>query len=181
MKKLLKILVALLLFVTIEKIYASTITLTYSDWSLMYPSGLDESFIESEVRYKWYKFNNNEVEYVDDYYTNLDGYIKDEGSQMTFYRYITNRSLIFNAFNEMVFDTDFCVKNFCYIKLFTEPTLIDTTTKVESKYSETPIYEYTSEVVPYTGDKVMYFVITLILSSLILLIVVKKKKKMSYE
>lgn len=181
MKKLLKILVALLLFVTVENIKASKIILNYSDWSLMYPSGLDESFIESEVRYKWYKFNNNEIEYVDEYHANLDGYIKDEGSAMTFYRYITNKMLVFNSSNEMVLDNDYCVKSFCYVKLFNEPTLIDTTNKVETKYAETPIYEYTSEVTPYTGDNIMYFIIALIISSLVLLIVVKKKKKMSYE
>ena len=37
---------------------------TYSEWSEEYPTGYDSILIESEVRYKWYKENEVEVEYL---------------------------------------------------------------------------------------------------------------------
>jgi hypothetical protein len=55
MKNVKKILFALLLIVGINKV--SAVEYTYSEWSQLYPSGMDELLIESEVRYKWYTFN----------------------------------------------------------------------------------------------------------------------------
>lgn len=37
---------------------------TYSEWSEEYPDGYDSILIESEVRYKWYKENEVDVEYL---------------------------------------------------------------------------------------------------------------------
>ena len=38
--------------------------LTYSEWSEIYPEGIDEMFIEEEDRYYWYKNNIVNVEYL---------------------------------------------------------------------------------------------------------------------
>ena len=182
MKKFLRILLFVIMFASITKIKAQE--LNYSEWSTLYPSGLDESFVESEVRYKWYKVENNLLVYTDEYYAQKDGYTKDPVTKTTFYRYITNLSLIFNAQNELVDNTDYCKKNFCYIKKFVTPTMVDMSEKDinETTYENTSMYQLNSEVSPQTGDMVVYSMIAFMVSLLsILFIVVKKRRKMSNE
>lgn len=183
MKKIFKFLFSLVLILNVYKIYASEIQLTYSEWSLMYPSGLDASFIESEDRYHFYKVVDNQIEYIDEYYTELDGYIKDEESKRTFYRYITNPMLVFNSENEMLLDyQEYCKKNFCFIKSFVEPNMTDLSEKIEGpNYSTTDMFEISSTVPPMTGDNITFSFILLAISLAILLLIVIKKKKMSYE
>ena len=44
--------------------FVSAFELTYSEWSEVYPKGLDEILIQSEDRYLWYKDNIYDVEYL---------------------------------------------------------------------------------------------------------------------
>ena len=59
MKKILGALLLVIVMFSCKKIYA--LEYTYSDWSSLYPSGMDPVFIESEVRYKWDKFEDNNI------------------------------------------------------------------------------------------------------------------------
>ncbi len=181
MKKIFKFLISLILVLCVSRVNAEEIT--YSDWSILYPSGLDDSFIQSEDRYHFYRVVDNKIEYTDEYYVNLDGYIKDEKSKKTFYRYITNKMLVFNNKNEIVLENiDYCKKNYCYFKLFTEPTLVDLSEKEEIDYSDSPMFEIVPTVVPMTNDNITIFIVifTISIFTLILLLVIKRRK-MSYE
>ena len=62
MKKVLKIILSIILFLFVVKIEAYE--LTYSEWSEEYPSEYDEMFIESEDRYLWYKEEIIKEEYL---------------------------------------------------------------------------------------------------------------------
>ena len=63
----------------------------------------------------------------------LDGYMKDNASETTFYRYITSDYILLNKSNEIVYDESYCRKNFCYSKLFVEPSMVDMSEKTENK------------------------------------------------
>ena len=176
MKNVKRILFALLLIVGINKV--SAIEYNYSEWSTLYPSGMDELLIQSEVRYKWYTFENNLIVYTDDYYTEYDGYTKDEASAKTFYRYITNDRVFMNKYNQLVTDNSFCEKNFCYIRILTEPTMVDLSEKEENLYENAELKEYTPEVVPKTLDAIYYSFGLIIISLIgILLYIIRKRKK----
>lgn len=180
MKKIIGTLLIAIAVLSLGKV--SALEYTYSEWSPMYPSGMDPVFIESEVRYKWYKFEDNQIVYLDEFYTEFDGYIKDVGSETTFYRYITNDYILMNKNNEIVYDEGYCRKNFCFSKMFVEPNMVDMSGKIENKYENADVYQYTSEVVPMTGDTIIYSVIGIFVSLILIAIyVIKKKKNMSYE
>ena len=55
MNKLIKFLLSMILILSCSRVFADEITLTYSEWSTRYPSGLPEVFIQSETRYHFYK------------------------------------------------------------------------------------------------------------------------------
>ena len=183
MKRVLKFFLSLILILGITRVKASTIELNYSEWSTLYPSGLDSSFIESEDRYHFYRVQDNQIEYTDEYYTQLEGYIKDEPSKTTFYRYITNSTLVFNAKNELLLDySDYCKKNFCYVKTFREPTMVDLNSKLEGPdYTNTDMFELNTISAPMTGDNIIFSFIILGISVVCLILLVVKRKKMSYE
>lgn len=158
--------------------------LTYSDWSMLYPSGMEEKYIESEVRYKWYKIENNNVVYFDDYLVEKDGYIKDEGSARTFYRYPTNSSIILNSKNQVVEDEDkYCVKNFCISMNMPAVTLIDLNEKNNvNNYEDAEIKEYEAVTTPLTLDNISFYIGISIVSLLLLLVgLVLKLKKSKYK
>ena len=181
MKKIIGILLIMLAMFNFERINA--LEYTYSEWSPMYPSGMDPTFIESELRYKWYTFEDNQIVYIDEYHAEYEeGYLRDDASETTFYRYITNSYVLLDKNNQLVYDSSYCSKNFCFSKMFVEPEMVDMSEKTENKYENAEIYEYTSEVVPMTGDTIMYSLIGIVLSLiLIIFYIIKKKKKMSYE
>lgn len=180
MKKILGVLLALLVILSCKNV--SALEYTYSEWSTSYPSGMDPVFIESEVRYKWYTFEDNRIIYTDEYYTEYEGYIKDEASETTFYRYITDSKVYLDKYNNIVTDENYCNKNFCYAIKYVEPTMVDMTEKTENKYESSDIYEYDSVVVPMTGDSIIYSFIFLLISAIsITYFVIKKRKSMSIE
>ena len=106
-----------------------------------------------------YKTYRIEKEYTSEYYSELDGYIKDESTMKTFYRYITNKYIIVDGYGNAVKDMSYCAKNFCALELLDEP---------ETKNEENP----------KTGDFIHYsfliLFISLIIISLLLYIFYKK-------
>lgn len=180
MRKLIRLFLSIIMFAFVVNVNAQE--LTYSEWSTMYPSGLDERFIESEVRYNWYRVIDGKVEYIDEYYSELDGYINDEASERTYYRYITNDRIILNGDNEIVDNViDYCQKDFCYKLVASEFTLVETVGKdtSENPYENVEMIEVDSVATPYTGDNVIKIVISLMLSLILISLIVflKKKKK----
>ncbi len=179
MNKILKFLLSMILVLSFGKVFADE--LQYSEWSTDYPSNIPEVFIESETRYHFYKVVDGTVEYDYGYYTEKEGYTKDEASAREFYRYITNESLVFNANNELVLNRSYCQKNFCYTVFNNPPVMINTNSKFESDYSETQMPTVASEPVPFTGDTIAYYFIglflSLIVASTVLLIKRNKNRK----
>ena len=110
----------------------------------------------TDIVYKTYRI---EKEYTSEYYSELDGYIKDESTMKTFYRYITNKYIIVDGYGNVVKDMGYCAKNFCALELLDEPE----PEKVEN---------------PKTGDFIQYsFLIlfaSLIVISLLLYIFYRK-------
>ncbi len=62
---------------------------------------------------KLYRTYRIKKEYEEGYFSNLDGYIKDEESIKTFYRYIINDYIILDEDNNLVTNEDYCTKEFC--------------------------------------------------------------------
>lgn len=102
---------------------------------------------------KLYKTYNIEKEYINEYYSNLDGYIKDESSKKTFYRYITNDYIIVDENDNIVTNESHCNKEFCKIIYLNNNEQIDN---------------------PKTYDGINKLTILLISSIIILIIIVKK-------
>ncbi len=178
MNKLFKFLLSMVLVIACGKVFAEELTITYSEWSTDFPNGIPEVFVESETRYHFYKIVNGEVEYNNEYYTNLDGYIKDEGSGRPFYRYITNTCLVFDANNNMVTDLSYCDKSFCYTVCRREPNMINTSGKEQGNYDSGALPTVEREAVPYTGDNVLYYIVGLVLSiSTIGIVLLVKRNK----
>lgn len=117
MKKIF-IIVFLFLIITCNEIIYAQDYITYSDWQEEYPYWLDSIFIESEDRYLW--INTTTGEETTEYYKELDGYTKIEESKKTFYRYITNKTVLFNSKGEIVYDMTYCYKSFCTRKTIPE-------------------------------------------------------------
>ena len=86
----------------------------------------------------------------------MDGYIKDESTKKTFYRYIKNKYIIVDYYGRKVTDENYCLKNKCTIKILSE--------HIEEN--------------PKTGDFVHYsfivLFITILIISLLLYIFYKK-------
>ena len=178
MKKYLVIMVSIIMM-TFTNVYADNIQFNYSEWSQDYPSGIPDVFIQSEVRYHFYKIVDGQVEYDEGYYTDLPGYEKDEYSARTYYRYITNEYLRMTGSNEIVRDISYCQKSFCYVIYRGTPVMVNTDGKVDNEYDleNSPIVS--REAVPYTIDKVTIYLATLGLSILLFAtpIIIKKRRK----
>ena len=50
----------------------------------------------------------------------MDGYIKDESTKKTFYRYITNDYIILDENDNIVSNEDYCIKEFCRLIYITK-------------------------------------------------------------
>ena len=120
MKKIFLIILSFLFCFVFEKVHASEY-ITYSDYQEEYPSWLNSKFIESEDRYLWYReiineeTNEVEREETQEYYKELEGYIKIEESKKTFYRYITNPRVILDGSGNLVYDDAECAKMYCVV------------------------------------------------------------------
>lgn len=79
--------------------------------------GFRSSFDPIIYRYrtKLYKTYDLEREYLDGYFTEMDGYIKDKNDYKTYYRYITNEFVILDGEGNLVLDEELCVKEACLL------------------------------------------------------------------
>ena len=95
-----------------------------------------------------------------EYYKELDGYIKDETSNKTFYRYITNNYLYFDSFGNIVTNETYCKKNRCTKKVYNHDEL-------EEK-----------ETNPKTIDNIEYYFIIFIVSFILIvgILIIKRIK-----
>ena len=149
------------------KIYNNTFTINNSFIAIS-TSNLNYNKIRKETTYtyidKLYKTYDIEIEYSDDYYKELDGYIKDESSKKTYYRYITNDTVYYSDFYHIpIPDKQYCVKNRC---------------TVVSTKKEVTIIEN-----PQTIDNIDIYFILLIISFIIIvsvLLIRLIKRKSSY-
>ncbi len=95
-----------------SKLSAETFIIEYSEWSENYPKGVDEWIVESEERYKW----TDGEDITEEYYNNYkEGYYKLENDYKTYYRYITNDTVVVDSQNNFVTNLDYCKKEKCYI------------------------------------------------------------------
>ena len=62
MNKFFKTILLIILLTCLDKIYAYEVT--YSQWSDVYPSNIEEELIQSEDRYLWYKEKEGNIEYL---------------------------------------------------------------------------------------------------------------------
>lgn len=65
---------------------------------------------------KLYKTYDLEREYTKDYYTEYEGYIKDESTLRKYYRFIMNDYVIVNRSGKIITDSNDCIKELCLIK-----------------------------------------------------------------
>ena len=161
MKKILFII--LLSFLCIYRVHADT--MVYSNWIDYYPEGVDEFRIESEVRYRWFKIDEDGNRHeTSDYYTEYEDYEIIEGSEKTYYRVINNEYVYITADGEYTFDSNECKKIFCaivFLKPFeeTQPEIPTIETPEEPINPETldNIYLYLSMLIVYIFIIIIYF------------------------
>jgi len=82
----------------------------------IYNSTLNHTIPIYKYKEKLYKTFNVKRIYEEDYYNELDGYIKDENNIKTFYRYITDSYVFVDSNGIIVKDDNYCSKNYCFIK-----------------------------------------------------------------
>lgn len=98
--------------------------------------------------YKTYKLGR---EYTSDYYSKLDGYIKDESTLKKYYRFLLNDYIIVNNDGNIVKDGN-CFKETCYIKY------LDYKEEVENPKTGDNIYKY------LTNSSILLIILILILN-----------------
>ena len=98
--------------------------------------------------YKTYKLGR---EYTSDYYSKLDGYIKDESTLKKYYRFLLNDYVIVNNDGNIVKDGN-CFKETCYIKY------LDYKEEVENPKTGDNIYKY------LTSSSILLIILILILN-----------------
>lgn len=111
---------------------------------------------------KLYKTYSIKKIYADDYYSNLEGYIKDESTKKIFYRYIKYKMVIYKG-NEIVESFKECGKSSCIVEF------------VEIEYPKEEIPPKT-----YDGFNIILVIIPIIIILLIVFYIIKCRKK-SYD
>lgn len=96
-----------------------------------------------DTLYRTYKVKR---EYTTDYYTELEGYTRDDSSRTLFYSYLLNDYVILDSHGNIVKNESYCIKNFCSIEI------------IEEKEGENP----------KTGDYISYSFIILFFSLVII-------------
>ena len=158
---------------SISFVYATEFEFIYSNWSSVFPEGVESFRIQSEDRYLFSRINEQgDYEQTDEYYTELEGYERIEESKKTFYRVINNSYVVFNRHGQLVLNDNECKKVFC-VQVQLE--------KYEEHSNEIvpPVEEKPPETInPETYDGIYkylaYFFICLII------IILKIKNKSSY-
>ena len=177
-----------------SKLSAETFIIEYSEWSENYPKGVDEWIVESEERYKW----TDGEDITEEYYNNYkEGYYKLENDYKTYYRYITNDTVVVDSQNNFVTNLDYCKKEKCYIIKLDKYRNIEEEPEIpeepetpeepevpeapeEPEVSEEPEVPETPEEAiiynPKTADNILYYDI-LLFSCLISIVLVIYKQK----
>lgn len=88
---------------------------------------------------KLYKTYKLEKEYTDDYYSYLDGYIKDEATLRKYYRFIMNDYVFINKDYELVTNENYCSKEVCFVRYQEE--------EIENPKTNDSIYLYSSSLI----------------------------------
>ena len=115
----------------------------------------------SKKLYKTYDVN---IIKNDEYLKELDGYIKDESTKKTFYRYVTDEYVYVNIFSNTIVDEKYCYKRFC--------------TKIKVTKKDIPKEEPKEEKViynPKTIDTIYEDLIILIISVICTIIIFRQK------
>ena len=166
MKKILIIFISFFIFVCTYNVKAEEY-LVYSDWQEEYPYWLRPIYIQSEDRYLWYReivnSDTNEIEREEtkEYYKELDGYIKIEESVKTFYRYVTNDFVLYDGQGNLVYDDEYCMKEFCR------------SIKLPKKPEEPPEEEIIN---PKTNDNIFVFLILFFISFVSLVFLINERQ-----
>lgn len=98
--------------VTFNECYNCTKEITINDLR-SYKNQYIPVYKYTDKLYKTYKLDR---EYTDEYYSYLDGYIKDESTLKPYYRFIMKDYIVVNNRNELVHNNDYCSKEACIIK-----------------------------------------------------------------
>ena len=162
--------ILLLLFVVLPKIHAEEFEFIYTDWFDYFPDDVDSFRIQSEDRYKWYIINDNgDYEETDDYYSELEGYIRIDDSLKTFYRVINTDYVVFDNNGNLVYDLNKCIKRFC-MKIQLEKY------EIHEEEEETPIEPHEEIIInPDTYDGIYNYYILFTISTVLLIIILKNK------
>ena len=120
-----KVVILILSLFICTYVYADDYEIVYTEWSSIFPEGVEEFRIQSEDRYLWYIINEQgDYEETEEYYAILEGYERIDSSKKTFYRVINNDYVVFDRNWELVTDLSKCVKVFCtqiFIKKYEIP------------------------------------------------------------
>lgn len=167
MKKILVFILSFLLCSFVYKVHAETY-IVYSEWSEEYPYWLRPIYYQSEERFLWYRevlndeTNELEREETTEYYKELDGYIKIEESSKMFYRYITNSFILLDGERNIVYDNEYCVKNFCTsVRLPKKPEVVEPPEEIEN---------------PKTYDNIFVFMIIAFISFVFIVLLLPNMK-----
>ena len=104
-----------------------------------------------KVTDKVYKTYKLEREYTSDYYSNLDGYIKDESTLKKYYRFLLNDYIIVDNDGNIVKDGN-CFKETCYIKY------LDYKEEIENPKTGDNLYKY------LTSSSILLIILILMLN-----------------
>ena len=119
---------------------------------------------------KLYKTYLSNVIYNDEYLANLDGYLKDESSKKTYYRYITDEYVYVRLPGNTVVPRSHCFKRICVkIKVTKNEIPKEEPLKEEKPKEKKVIYN------PKTIDTIYVDIILLIISIICTLFVFKRK------
>lgn len=178
MKRILKFLLSLIMFAFVMVVHAENYDYHYSEWSEEYPEGIEEIAIESEDKYlcyrEWY-LDNGELqrEETTEYFASLTGFNIIESTKKTFYRYITDDYVIVNGNRQLVYSSNVCIKNSCFV----------IATRKKQVAEDPPQEEIPKETVvnnPKTYDNIFVIIIVAFISLVGTIIVICSKRSSGF-
>ncbi len=144
-----------------------SISLEYD--SDVFSSNLEKTITLFKYRDKLYKTYVIQKEYVEGYFTEYDGYIKDVNDSVTYYRYIDDCLVIYNIKGELMDEGDpYCYKNFCFSEYVKRKDKISKISEV-SEVSEISHIE----INPKTSDDIYKYLNIILVCVFFLIIIIK--------
>ena len=129
----------------------------------VYETDLKKSFDRMIIEYtyvdKLYKTYEIDRIVTDDYYSEYEGYLRDDSSLTMYYRYITNKAVLVDGYGDLVTDSNYCIKEDCYV-LYVVKEEVETPEEPEN---------------PETIDNIYMYVALLIISLIVLTIIFRRK------